>query len=351
MFCRATLADNSLDQKSAVSEFTQGAMDLYAQEGFQCRAFRDEQGNVTLGFLAHGFFADAWSSQMLFREVRAAYAALANREKLNFNPALQFADYALAQRRSLDRDLDRRICPIGTGNWSPCPGPGFPMTITKQTGRRGRSYFFVDAGQRGAAGGDIAGQPGVADSGLDGRFINWRSRDGAGRTEILSAAYTADRVRPEFQNTIGFLVTNMPVCGRFDGADRFLPYLRNFAKDFYGSYTHRELSCELYDAIFSPAAPFCATVFNFVPLQKNFFDSEQHAIEAFSRDDRRARCLPARAVPGNLSGPGAISERDPGKAFLQCRSFQPGRHGDIHPAFQECRAGRSPPIRIRSCAN
>ena len=52
----------------------------------------------------------------------------------------------------------------------------------------------------------------------------------------------------------------MPVCTRFNPGDGFLPFLRNFAKEFYGSYAHRELSCELYDAIFSPAQPFCATV-------------------------------------------------------------------------------------------
>ena len=277
---QSALADNSLDQKSAVSEFTQGTINLYVQESFQCRAFRDEQGNVTLGFLAHGFFADAWSSQILFREVRAAYAALANREKFNFNPALQFADYALAQRRSLDRDLESHLS-YWRGKLEPMPRSRLPYDRQTETGRRGRSYFFVDEDSvaRLAA---ISQANRISLTLVLMAIYQLALARWSGQSEILSAAYTADRVRPEFQNTIGFLVTNMPVCGHFEGGDQFLPYLRNFAKDFYGSYAHRELSCELYDVIFSPAAPFCATVFNFVPLQKNFFDSEQHAIEPFA---------------------------------------------------------------------
>ena len=67
-----------MGRQSPVSEFTKSAMDLYAQDGFHVRAFRDEKGKVTLGFLAHGFFSDAWSSQVLLKEFRAVRAALEN---------------------------------------------------------------------------------------------------------------------------------------------------------------------------------------------------------------------------------------------------------------------------------
>jgi len=273
------LTDNQPDRKSAVSEFTQGSMDLYAQDGFRCRAFRDENRNVTLGFLAHGFLSDAWSSQILFREVRAVYAGLRDREPAILKPALQFTRYAQVQRNSLDKDLPSHLA-YWHGKLKDMPGSRLPYDHHKEEGRRGRSFFFLDS--------DVAaGLTGISQTHRVSLTLvlmaiyqlslaRW-----SGQTEILSAAYTADRIRPEFQNTIGFLVTNMPVCARFDRSDGFLPFLRDFAREFYGSYAHRELSCELYDAIFSPAEPFCATVFNFVPLQKNFFDSELHAVPAF----------------------------------------------------------------------
>ena len=59
------------------------------------------------------------------------------------------------------------------------------------------------------------------------------------------------------------------------------PSLSGFAKEFYGSYLHRELSCEVYETIFQPPKPFCATVFNFVPLQKRFASGELLSLPAF----------------------------------------------------------------------
>jgi len=103
----------------------------------------------------------------------------------------------------------------------------------------------------------------------------------SGHQEILSAAYTADRVKPQFLNTIGCLVTNMPVCARLESGRDFGDFLSGFAKDFYGSYAHRDLSCEVYEAIAQPPKPFCATVFNFVPLQKRFSASELLSLAAF----------------------------------------------------------------------
>jgi hypothetical protein len=73
----------------------------------------------------------------------------------------------------------------------------------------------------------------------------------------------------------------MPVSARLEPDQRFGPFLSEFAKDFYGSYPHREISCEIYDAIFAPPKPFCATVFNFVPLQKRFSAGELLSLPAF----------------------------------------------------------------------
>jgi non-ribosomal peptide synthetase component F len=160
------------------------------------------------------------------------------------------------------------------------PRSKLPYNHHKEEGRRGRSFFFLNSDiERSLTG--ISQAHRVSLTLVLMAIYQLSLARWSGQTEILSAAYTADRIRPEFQNTIGFLVTNTPVCARFDRSHGFLPFLRDFAREFYGSYAHRELSCELYDAIFSPAEPFCATVFNFVPLQKNFFDSEQHAVPAF----------------------------------------------------------------------
>jgi hypothetical protein len=276
---RSDLLDDRPGSKSAVSEFTQSPVDLYAQEGFRCRAFRDEDGNITLGFLAHGFFSDAWSSQVLLREVRAAHAALGAGQNPEFDPASQYTEYALAQRHALARDLAPRLT-YWHRKLADMPPSPLPYDRGGAVGRRGRSYFFVTqnivARLLAVAEANRLSLTLVLMAAYQLALARWSGADA-----ILSAAYTADRVKPDFRNTIGFLVTNMPICARIDRNDDFPSFLRVFARDFYAGYAHRDLSCELYEAIFHPEKPFCASVFNFVPLQKNFFASELHAVPDF----------------------------------------------------------------------
>jgi len=264
---------------SPVSEFTKSAMDLYAQEGFQVRAFRDEQGDVTLGFLAHGYFSDAWSSQVLLKEFRAIHAALENGGTPALAPVAQYIDYAQSQRRSLDGDLPSHLA-YWQKKLEPMPPARLPQDHHKQTGRRGRSYFFIrdEIFMRLVV---LAATNRISLTLILLAAYQLSLARWSGQREILSAAYTADRVRPQFQGTIGFLVTNMPVCARLEPAISFRAFLADFAREFYGSYPHRELSCELYDAIFAPPQPFCATVFNFVPLQARFSASELLSLPAF----------------------------------------------------------------------
>jgi hypothetical protein len=273
------LADDRPDHKSAVSAFTQAPMDLYKQDGFHCRAFRDEKQNVTLGFHAHGFFSDAWSSQLLLHEVRGALAALTARQPASFKPAAQYGEYARDQRRSLARNLDSHLT-FWHRKLRDLPPSQLPYDHRREAGRRGRCYFFIEdeiaARLTANSHANRVSLTLVLLAAYQLSLARW-----TGQSEILSAAYTADRVKPEFHNTVGFLVANMPVLGRVSRSGDFRSFLLDLAREFYGGYAHRELSCELYEAIFSPGKPFCSTVFNFVPLQKNFFASELHSVPSF----------------------------------------------------------------------
>jgi hypothetical protein len=264
---------------SPIGEFTKGGMDLYAQDGFRVAAFRDETGDVTLGFLAHGFFSDAWSSQVLLKDFRALHSALKGVETVPLPQAASFIEYAENQRRALDKNLSTHLI-----FWRKKLGGASPARLPydHQTGanRRGRSYFFIRqeilAGLITASTAHRISLTLLLLATFQLSLGRW-----SGQRDVLSAAYTADRVKPEFQNTIGCLVTNMPVTARLEPEQNFGAFLSEFAKDFYGSYPHREISCELYDAIFAPPQPFCAAVFNFVPLQKRFSAGELLSLLAF----------------------------------------------------------------------
>ena len=235
---------------------------------------------MTLGVLAHGFFADAWSSQTLLREIRAVQTVLEGGTDAGLPPACQYADYAREVRTTLNdglcAHLDYWLNKLGS-----MPPARLPRDRDDDTTRRGRSFFFL--GQEIAARLAACAQERRVSlmilllAAYQLSLARW-----SGQGEILSAAYTADRVRPQFHNTIGMLVTNMPIRSRIDPDADLGTFLLELSREYYDGYAHRELSCELYDAIFAPQAPFCATVFNFVPLQKNFSDSDMFAVPAFS---------------------------------------------------------------------
>lgn len=277
---RRELADDRPDDlNSPVNQFTKRSIDLYAGGGFLVEGFRDEDANVTLGIIAHGFFSDAWSSQVLLKDFRAVYAALQGGKAPPSQLVAQYIDYAQSQLRSLEKDLTGHLS-FWQGRLDAIPAARLPYEHHKNTNRRGRSYFFIRdqilARLAALSAVDRVSLTLVLLAAFQLSLARW-----SGSREILSAAYTADRVRPEFQSTIGFLVTNMPVVARLDPAQDFRAFLSDFAKDFYGSYPHRELSCEVYEAIFTPPQPFCASVFNFVPLQKRFSASELLSLAAF----------------------------------------------------------------------
>lgn len=266
------------DPASPVRQFLKSSMDLCAEGGFLTRAFRDENGGLTLGFLAHGFFSDAWSSQLVLRDFRALYSA-ARGEKAALEPAAQYIEYTQSQLRALDMGLAGHLS-FWHRKLGVLPPTRLPYDHQQKISRRGRSYFFVRQeildGLRTASATHRVSLTLLLLATFQIALARW-----SGEREILSAAYTADRVKPQFQNTVGFLVTNMPVSARLESDQSLGAFLSDFAKDFYGSYPHRELSCELYEAIFAPPKPFCATVFNFVPLQKRFASADFLSLPAF----------------------------------------------------------------------
>src|SRR5580698_1220646 len=94
---------------SPIGAFTGGGMDLFAQDGFRTCVFRDEYGGVTLGFLAHGFYSDAWSSQVLLQDFRAFHSALKDGTSPALTDGASYIEYADGQRRALDKDLPARL--------------------------------------------------------------------------------------------------------------------------------------------------------------------------------------------------------------------------------------------------
>ena len=251
---------------SPLTAFFTAPIGLFDQTGFRWRAFEDDEGNVFLGVLMHHYFGDAWSSQILRGEIEAVYAAGSSAA---LAPVTQYSGYALFQRRALEKNLDRYLnywhqrlkdAPASTMNFDQ---PGDDNFL-------GRAYFLVDNDVMGRLV-EIAKRERVAlgvicFAGFQLALAKWCEAQ-----EMVSATQSADRIRPQFRGTVGYLMSAIAIHSRLRKSMPFREFLLDFAREVYDGIAHQELPCELYDEIFCPPQPFCSPRFTFVPRQENYF--------------------------------------------------------------------------------
>ncbi len=254
---------------SPLTRFFTAPADLFEQTGFRCRAFRDEDGNVSLGVWMHHYFGDAWSSQILRSEIEAAYAAVLQGGTAEFSPVAQYSDYALFQRQSLDKNLARRLA-YWRDRLESAPPSNPPFDQAGDKSLLGRAHFLIenDLMLRLAALGrqERVSLALVCFAAFQIALAKW-----CGVTEIVSSVQSADRIRPQFRQTIGFLQSAIAIFSKLPQNLRYREFLLATARQLYDGIAHQDLAFELYDEIFAPPQPFCTSRFNFTPRQENFF--------------------------------------------------------------------------------
>ena len=72
-----------------LAAFFSAPIDLFEQPGFRAQVFMDEDGDVSLGILMHHYYGDAWSSQIVRREIVALHAAQLGQQPAPPPPAAQ----------------------------------------------------------------------------------------------------------------------------------------------------------------------------------------------------------------------------------------------------------------------
>ena len=93
-----------------------------------------------------------------------------------------------------------------------------------------------------------------------------------GQTEMVTGLIAANRIRPQFQGTVGSLLSIIPVASRVPAAAiPFRNFLMGFARTVFDGIAHQDISVDNYNDIFQLPQPFGVPRFNFVPRQENFF--------------------------------------------------------------------------------
>ena len=162
-----------------------------------------------------------------------------------------------------------------------CRRPRLPYDHRRADGKKGTLLFFFRDEILARLVRPCRQQPGLAHAHCCWQHFNLRWRAGAVSGKFFRPPIPPIGSSHNSRARSAFWSPTCRFCARLEPAIGFRAFLADFAREFYGSYAHRELSCELYDAIFAPPKPFCGTVFNFVPLQKRFLASELLSLPAF----------------------------------------------------------------------
>jgi hypothetical protein len=249
----------------ALAAFFSAPIELYEQPGFRAKAFMDEDGDVSLAILMLHYYGDAWSSQIIRREI----TALSANPDASLPPVAQYSEYGLAQRRALDKALTRQL-----GFWHrslrgfeaarlPYDSDGDPALLS-------RAFFLVDEAVMQSLAALAKTQRVslglVCFAGLQIALCRW-----CGQDAMVSGLIAANRIRPQFQGTVGSLLSIIPVACRMAPAASFRSFLMGFARAVFDGIGNQDISADNYNEIFRPPAPLGEPRFNFVPRQENFF--------------------------------------------------------------------------------
>jgi hypothetical protein len=260
--------ENHHHHPSVLSEFFGTPMNLFEEPGFRCRAFRDEDSNVSLGILMHHYVGDAWSSQILRREIQAMHAALASGTAPDLKPVAQYSDYALSQRRALARSLPAQL-DYWRQHLADARPTELPFDRSSDPDRQGRAFFFLPA-ETLAKLALLSRAKRVSLSIISLAAFQRALAVWCGQSQAMAAVTSADRIPPRFRDTVGRLIAGIPVLSDFAVDMPVREFLAALARQFYDTIAHWDLAFEQYDEIFSPAPPFCPTRFNFIPHQAEF---------------------------------------------------------------------------------
>ncbi|HKX19634.1 MAG TPA: amino acid adenylation domain-containing protein [bacterium] len=209
---------------------------------------RLEEREHVLLFTVHHIAFDEWSLGILTRELAAAYAAYSAGHAPAFRPLpVQYADYAIWQRRRLQEDVLRQQLTYWTHTLR-----GAPPVIALPTDRPRRAAQSV----RGASA-TVTLPAALADAlkavarrGRATMFITLLTAFNAllarytGQDDIVVGAPIANRNRVELEPLIGFFVNTLAMRGDLSGDRTFRELLGQMRKVALDAYDHQELPFE-----------------------------------------------------------------------------------------------------------
>ncbi len=256
--------DPAAEQQLAADAATE-PFDLASGPLLRCRLLRLAQDEHVLLIVLHHIVFDAWSFDVLVRELAALYtAAVAGRPAELAELPVQYADYALWERQRL-ADSDSELVEFWRANLEGCEYLQLPTdhprpVLESFRGGIRRHRLSTEA---------AAAVEALSKQRTTTAFVVLLAALQAllarytGQRDIVVGVPSANRGRSSLQPLIGFLVNTLPVRADLAGDPTFLQLLDRLRAATVAAYAHQELPlARLVEAIGVERDPSRTPLFN-----------------------------------------------------------------------------------------
>lgn len=221
--------------------------DLAAEPGFRVVIARASVDEHLVLLLTHHIVSDAWSYDVIFRELSALYAeATGDGSAALLSPALQFGDYAAWQRATLDGPvLDERLA-FWRAQLAALPELDVPVDRppARPPGFGGaRHVVTLDASLTDALRA-LAAREGVTPyvvllSAFGTLLSRYSSQD-----DIVIGSAVAGRTRREIEDVVGYFSQALPMRVRLEGEPSFRELLARVSDVVLAAFEHQDVPLE-----------------------------------------------------------------------------------------------------------
>jgi amino acid adenylation domain-containing protein len=215
---------------------------------FRAALLRLADDEHVLLWTVHHIASDAWSQGLLLGELKALYAAYARGEAPSLAPpALQYADYAVWQRKRMSGERMQAQLDWWRAHLAGAPTllelPADRPRPARQSHRGAVHRFAVDA-RLAARLAEIGRAEGASP------FMTYLAAyqvllaGHTGQDEFVIGTPIANRPRRELEGVIGFFLNTLAVRADVRGAPTFRELLRRVRDTLLGAYAHQDLPFE-----------------------------------------------------------------------------------------------------------
>jgi hypothetical protein len=260
-----TSAGTRRQQETALmAEFVQRPIDLMAEPTFRVLIVRTDEQHFLLALLLHHYLGDAKSLDIVAKELMVLYAAELRQQTATLPRAShQYVDYALWQRHLAARRVEEYLARLHR-SVEGFEHSAYQLRAPRDRGHTDWTTFNVAS--------DVVTPLLARATATDTPIVSllmlahqvslarWTAT-----TDVVTAMPMAARVRPEYANTVGYLVNAIPIrtnLKRHPGLDG---HVADIKRDILTGLIWQDISYELLESLLPSGRPLCSTMFNYIP--------------------------------------------------------------------------------------